>query len=101
MPKAALGQNLEPLYTALVPACCLHLAQSHGGSTKPDPERYFWKYWVCRPRGKNKRMSAVDAHKWVVSRMMLKTLVLLEDGDGDRVFIVMREALDYAIGILL
>ncbi|KAJ7931963.1 hypothetical protein B0H13DRAFT_1857381 [Mycena leptocephala] len=28
--EAALGRNLEPLYTALVPACCLHLAQSHG-----------------------------------------------------------------------
>ncbi|KAJ7912252.1 hypothetical protein B0H13DRAFT_1875053 [Mycena leptocephala] len=67
--EAALGRNLEPLYTALVPACCLHLAQSYGwehekcgihkrGShevrtgtvftEKPDPERYFWKYWVSK-----------------------------------------------------
>ncbi|KAJ7504044.1 hypothetical protein B0H11DRAFT_1905926 [Mycena galericulata] len=121
--EAALGRNLEPLYTALVPACCLHRAQSHGcehekcgihktGShevptgtvftEKPDPERYFWKYWVCRPRGKNKRMSSVDAHLWAVSKMTSETSVLLlEDGDGDRMFIVMRETLDYAIGIVL
>jgi hypothetical protein len=29
------------------------------------------------------------------------SVLLLEDGDGDRMFIVMRETLDYAIGIVL
>ncbi|KAJ7805432.1 hypothetical protein B0H13DRAFT_1930191 [Mycena leptocephala] len=33
--------------------------------------------------------------------MTSETSVLLEDGDGDRMFIVMRETLDYAIGIVL
>lgn len=29
------------------------------------------------------------------------SVLLLEDGDGDRMFIVMRKTLDYAIGIVL
>ncbi|KAJ7932232.1 hypothetical protein B0H13DRAFT_1857069 [Mycena leptocephala] len=74
--EAALGQNLEPLLV-------------------------LCGTWIQRtmPRGNTKRMSSVDAHKWVDD---VRNISATAGGWGwDRMFIDMRETLDYAIGIVL
>ncbi|KAJ7934431.1 hypothetical protein B0H13DRAFT_1855323 [Mycena leptocephala] len=109
--EAALGRNLEPLYTARVPACCLHLAQSHGweqieitvdsnAGTVRDMDAA--KNVVYTREVVTKCRQELYSQKNPIPTMTSETSVLLlEDGDGDRMFIVMRETLDYAIGIVL
>ncbi|KAJ7929440.1 hypothetical protein B0H13DRAFT_1859653 [Mycena leptocephala] len=129
MPKAALGQNLEPLHMGRSSASSwtqleatssrlrIELTVDFNAGTVRDMDAaknvVYTREVVtkCRQAPYSQQnpirkifleVLAVDARKWVVSRMMSETSVLLlEDGDGDRVFIVMHEALDYAIGILL
>ncbi|KAJ7936637.1 hypothetical protein B0H13DRAFT_1853369 [Mycena leptocephala] len=119
--EAALGRNLEPLYTALVPACCLHLAQSHGWEqieiTVDSNAGTVWdmdgaKNVVYTGEVVTKCRRELYSQKNPIpkdisgsigfSKMASETSVLLlEDGDGDRMFIVMHETFDYAISIVL